>query len=139
MKQLRCVWFTKAKEIDILVWNKLLPDERHVQTWYSSLDQANLPDMTQFYYGVFYDENEPVALIPAFLKLFPIDFVLPDLLSNVVGFIDKYLYSIRYKKVLFIGSYVDYGAIGIHEQYVFEQLQSQISAEVDLQSRGSKR
>lgn len=135
MKQLRCVWYTKAKEIDVLVWNKLLRDERHVQSWYSSLDQANLPNNTQFYYGVFYEENEPVALVPAFLKLFPIDFVLSDLTSNIIGFINKYLYSIRYKKVFFIGSYVDYGAIGIHEQYAFEQLQEQISTEIDLQSK----
>ncbi|CEG58743.1 DegT/DnrJ/EryC1/StrS family aminotransferase [Legionella fallonii] len=135
MKQLRCVWFTKAKEIDDCVWNKLLRDERHAQSWYSALDQANLSDKTQFYYGVFYDGNEPVALIPAFLKLFPIDFIMPDLISKLVGFIDKYIYDIRYKKVLFIGSYVDYGVIGINEQYSFEQIQPQISNEIDLQSK----
>lgn len=135
MKQLRCVWFSKAKEIAGSLWEKLLHDERHVQAWYSSLEQANLPDNTQFYYGLFYDGDEPVALVPAFLKLFPIDFIMPDLLSNLIGFIDKYIYGIRYKKILFIGSYVDYGAIGINEQYHFEQLQPQIAAEINLQSK----
>ncbi|KTC79811.1 cell wall biosynthesis regulatory pyridoxal phosphate-dependent protein [Legionella cherrii] len=135
MGHLHCIWYTKASEIEPDIWNKLIRDERHIQSWYSALDQANLPDKTQFYYAVFYEQDKPVALVPTFLKSIPIDFVMPDFISSIIGFFDKYIYAFRFQRFFFIGSYVDYGVIGLNEHYHFEGLQSQIAHEIDLQSK----
>lgn len=135
MGYLHCIWYTKASEIEPGIWNKLIRDERHIQSWYSALDQANLPDNTQFYYAVFFDQDEPVALVPTFLKSIPVDFLMSDFISRIIGFFDKYIYAFRFQKVLFIGSYVDYGVIGINEHYHFDFLQSQIVSELDVQSK----
>jgi hypothetical protein len=136
--KLSCKWFRHAGQIDATLWQKLMRDERHIRSWYASLDNHGVADDTNFYYALIYDEDKPIAIVPTFVKILPIDIFLSGFLSKIIAWIDNHLLKIRYQKFYFIGSYVDSGYIGIEQSYISPEIYHFISNEIINKSQSLK-
>ena len=93
-----------------------MPEEALGYSWYDAMDTSQPVTETKFYYVLIVDKENPdiiKCIVPCFLKSVPIDLTLPEGVSKVLRFILKPFSGILYQRVLFIGSLVARGHIGI--------------------------
>lgn len=113
---LRVEWVDSATKISGELWETCFAEPFEGRWWYLALEQAELQDQFAFTYGVVYTEeqDEPIAIAPAFVMNVPISLVVPPFLLPTIQLLGKVMPSLLYQRTFFIGSPCsDEGRVGM--------------------------
>jgi len=108
-----------ATDITSEAWGMVFPDDPKSHNYFKLIDESGFEGFS-FYYVIICRENKVVGIAPCFIIRYPLDTTMEGLLKKIIANIRKFLPSIFTLKVLFCGSPIGEGKIGIIGQYKHE-------------------
>lgn len=129
-------------EIPDELWDAVFPAPLEGRWWYRMLENSGINDQFRFSYGVISVDSSPIGIAPVFIMDAPVDLVMPALIARILRFAGRAFPSLRYQRMLFIGSpCADEGTVGLrpnvnraaifnHLHSVIEQRAREIKARV---------
>ncbi len=111
---LRVEWVTSEADIPAGLWDAWFDAPYESRWWYQALERSGLGDQFTFFYAIVYQQNDPVAVAPAFLMDVPVQLVFPPVLMPMVNLLGRFFPSLLYQRTFFIGSPCgDEGRVGM--------------------------
>lgn len=108
-----------ATDITPEAWSMVFPNDPKSHNYFKLIDESGFEGFS-FYYVMIFKENDVVGIAPCFIIQYPLDTTMEGLPKEIITNIRKFLPALFTLKVLFCGSPISEGKIGIIGQYKHE-------------------
>lgn len=105
---------TSVRDIPETLWQCCFPPPLEGRWWYATLERSGLERQFDIFYAVLRRGAEPVGIAPLFAMQLRLEFLVPERLRFVVGWLGGLVPSLSRPRILFVGSpCAEEGAVGL--------------------------